>query len=305
MGFYSHALRNFGAPFRSVDEAVFLVPPGRKLYLPRQEFKVIFVLAGGIGHELGGEPAADLGEGDLLAVPAGVRHAYVNREEASKRVHVLRLFLESPQAKPSRGSLAGEVQRFLSRHASAPIHLPGPPSPAVASIIRDLREETETKAVGFRLRVHSLALGLLVELARWPLARRRSHRKPVFPKQTVAAAVEFIHKHHADPKLRLGAIAWHVGKGEEHLARVFKRETGRTVFNHVRDMRIDHAKTLLQDPFLSLTQVASRSGFESQSHFCRSFKQVVGLSPGTYRASLNLHLKPGPEPLAWEKARVH
>jgi AraC-like DNA-binding protein len=296
MGLYSHAVRDFGAPFRLLDEAVFVVPPGRTLRLPRQEFKVIFVQSGGIGHELGGKPATDLREGDLLAVPAGVRHAYVNREPAPRRVHVVRLFLQPPPSRPVRGSLARGVARFLQNHAAAPIQLPGPPPPTVAAIMRDLREETEGRRPGYRLRVHSLGLALLVEIARLSGGPPRVSRPAVFPRQTVAAAVEFIQKHHADPQLRLGAIAWHVGKGEEHLARLFKRETGRTVFDHVRAVRLDHAKTLLQDPFLTLTQIASRCGFESLSHFSRSFKQLAGRPPGAYRAGLELRLQAGPEP---------
>lgn len=296
MGLYSHALRHFGAPFRLIDEAVFVVPRGSRLRLPRQEFKMLLVLAGGIGQELGGRPAEDLREGDLLAVPAGVRHVYVNRDNATRRVHVLRLFLAAPPPASSRDPVRLEVTKFLRLHASVPLHLPGPPTPALAALVRDLREEIEERRPGFRLRVHALCLSLLVESVRQAGGPDRAVRPVVFPQQTLAAAVEYIHKHHADPQLRLGAIAWHVGKGEEHLARLFKRRTGRTVFDHVRAVRIDHAKTLLQDPFLTLTQVAERCGFESLSHFSRSFKQLAGRPPGAYRASLDWRLRPGPEP---------
>jgi AraC-like DNA-binding protein len=296
MGLSSHALRRFGAPFRLIDETVFVVPRGRKLRLSRQEFKMIFVLAGGIGQELGGRPAGDLREGDLLAVPAGVRHVYVNRDNVTRRVHVLRLFLAAPPARPSGDPLWLEVLKFLRSHASVPLHLPGPPTPALAALVRDLREEIEARRPGFRLRGYALVLSLLVEGLRQAGGPERAGRPAVFPQQTVAAAVEYIHKHHADSRLRLGAIAWHVGKGEEHLARLFKRRTGRTVFDHVRAVRIDHAKTLLQDPFLSLTQVAERCGFESLSHFSRSFRQLAGRPPGAYRASLDWRLRPGPEP---------
>lgn len=233
---------------------------------------MIFVLAGGIGQELAGRPAQDLREGDLLSVPAGVRHVYVNRDTVTRRVHVWRHFLQPPPSRSARDVLSREAARFLRMHASAPVHLPGPPHPAVAALVRDLLEEAEERRPGFRLRVHALCLSLLVEAARQAEGPGRAARPAVVPQQTVSAAVEFIQKHYADPQLRLGAIVWHVGKGEEHLARLFKRRTGRTVFDHVRAVRLDHAKTLLQDPGLSLTQVAECCGFGSLSHFSRSFK---------------------------------
>jgi AraC-like DNA-binding protein len=296
MGLYSHAVRGFGAPFQMTDEAVFVVPGGRRLRLPRQEFKLIFVLAGGIGQEVGGRPAEDLREGDLLLVPAGVPHVYVNRHAVTRRVHVCRLLLQSPPSRVSRHALAREAARFLRVHGSEPVHLPGPPHPVVSALVRDLREEVEERRPGFRLRVHALCLSLLVEALRQAAGPGRAARSAFVPQQTVAAAVEFIHKHHADPQLRLGSIAWHVGKAEEHLARLFKRRTGRTVFDHVRAVRLDHAKTLLHDPGLTLTQVAERCGFESLSHFSRSFKQLTGQPPRAYRASLGWALRPGPEP---------
>jgi AraC-like DNA-binding protein len=103
--------------------------------------------------------------------------------------------------------------------------------------------------------------------------------------QIVAAAKEFIFKHFSKD-LTLGEIAWHVGKGEEHLARVFKSETGQSVFDYVRETRINQAKTLMMNPVGSLTEIAERCGFHTLSFFSRTFRQHSGMSPSHYRHSI-------------------
>lgn len=80
------------------------------------------------------------------------------------------------------------------------------------------------------------------------------------------------------------------------MARLFKRATGRSVFEVVREQRINHAKTLLLDSSLSLEAVADRCGFRSASFFSRSFKQLAGLPPSEYRRHLELHLQSAPVP---------
>jgi two-component system response regulator YesN len=113
----------------------------------------------------------------------------------------------------------------------------------------------------------------------------------------IQTAKEYILKHFTDPDLRLGLIAHHVGKGDEHLARQFRRQTSQSVFQFVRDVRINHAKTLLLDPSQTLTTIATRCGFNSLAFFSRTFKKTTGHSPSRYRERLELNLRGAPVPM--------
>jgi len=48
-------------------------------------------------------------------------------------------------------------------------------------------------------------------------------------------------------------------------------------------LRIEKATLLLLKTNLSLTEIASQSGFEDQSWFSKTFKKFMHLSPGKYR----------------------
>lgn len=68
-----------------------------------------------------------------------------------------------------------------------------------------------------------------------------------------------------------------------HLARLFRRETGRTVGDHLLSLRINRARELLATTECPALEVAANCGFESAEHFYRMFRRVTGVTPGSYR----------------------
>ncbi len=68
-----------------------------------------------------------------------------------------------------------------------------------------------------------------------------------------------------------------------YLSKSFKKEFGLTITESYRKCRIDEACRLLKDSQLSLVQIALQCGFYDQSHFCKYFQMITGLSPLAFR----------------------
>lgn len=68
-----------------------------------------------------------------------------------------------------------------------------------------------------------------------------------------------------------------------HLSRCFPKYFNTTVGDYLKKLRIEQAAGLLTKAGVSLTQVGYECGFADQSHFIRSFKQAVGVTPLQYR----------------------
>ncbi|WP_439148305.1 AraC family transcriptional regulator, partial [Vibrio sp.] len=67
------------------------------------------------------------------------------------------------------------------------------------------------------------------------------------------------------------------------LQRVFQAETGLTVANYVRELKLSQAAEYLLDGKERVIDSALGLGFNSEISFSRSFKQMFGASPSQYR----------------------
>jgi AraC-like DNA-binding protein len=63
----------------------------------------------------------------------------------------------------------------------------------------------------------------------------------------------------------------------------FRREIGMSPYEYLTHVRIEHAKELLGDSSLSVTQIAMRLGFSSSQNFASRFKGQTGYTPSDYR----------------------
>jgi AraC-like DNA-binding protein len=82
----------------------------------------------------------------------------------------------------------------------------------------------------------------------------------------------------------LDQLASAAGLSRFHLIRAFQRRYGLTPFAYQRTLRIERARAVLRAG-VSLADAAANAGFSDQSHLGRSFRAVMGSTPGEYRAS--------------------
>ena len=101
----------------------------------------------------------------------------------------------------------------------------------------------------------------------------------------VNAALEYMRSHCAE-HISLADVADHVYVSQWHLSKLINRHTGQSFFDLIGGMRIDRAKVLLADPAMRVHAVAEEVGYNDVAHFSKSFKRIVGKTPGEYRASL-------------------
>ena len=67
-----------------------------------------------------------------------------------------------------------------------------------------------------------------------------------------------------------------------HLSRIFSQEMGKSIFQCLRDLRLERAAELLRAGELNVTQVALEVGYSSPSHFSAAFHTAFGCCPGLY-----------------------
>ncbi len=102
------------------------------------------------------------------------------------------------------------------------------------------------------------------------------------PDARVQATIERIVTRPGD-RYSVPALARDVHLSASRFAHLFKRETGRSVIEAVRDARLREAAQLLRLTPSPVKEIANRLGFATPFHFSNQFRRHFGWSPRAYR----------------------
>lgn len=99
----------------------------------------------------------------------------------------------------------------------------------------------------------------------------------------ITAALLYMHRNYHNSALGIQDIAESVHLSAKHLNRMFSNETGKPIKQHLLEIRLEHAKSLLEDGNCKIKEVASSCGFEDSGYFAKFFRKETGFSPIEYR----------------------
>lgn len=98
----------------------------------------------------------------------------------------------------------------------------------------------------------------------------------------VAAAMRFAEAR-LDAPMTTAALAAAVGLSQFHFLRLFQAQTGETVSDYSRRIRLDAAARTLRTSPETIVSIALSVGYGSQAAFTRAFTARFGRSPANYR----------------------
>lgn len=96
----------------------------------------------------------------------------------------------------------------------------------------------------------------------------------------IRKALRYIHSNYTN-KLSVQEIADNVNFSKDYLCHSFKEITGHTIVYYINLLRCRYAETLLSQGKMSVSAVATESGFESLSYFTRTYKKLMGTLPSS------------------------
>lgn len=83
------------------------------------------------------------------------------------------------------------------------------------------------------------------------------------------------------------AMARFAGISPRHLDRLFAEQLRSSFVETYRRTRLNHARRLLEQSPLSISEIAFASGFSSPGHFSRAFRDFCGQTPRAFREKVN------------------
>jgi AraC-like DNA-binding protein len=205
--------------------------------------------------------------------------------------------------------VAGERHQFLTLEFSGPFlakHLSGAEAmlhPVVRAALqgtpRQLVSGTTTRLTASQQRtiatlrqppVHAAAQPVwyqckAIELAVTFLVRPEEElfctRQQRLAQERVDQVIFLLEQNLSEP-LSLEELGKKIGCSHFYLCRIFSAQTGRTITQYLRRLRMEKAAELLRSGECNVTEAALEVGYSSLSHFSQAFHETFGCCPGLY-----------------------
>jgi len=261
------------------------------------------VLEGACVLRLEGQPDVELSGGDLVAIPHGLAHSIVDHPSTpprglqellgvDKKPGPLSLEIGGRGAKTTLvcGKIEFEdpVGHPLLAALPAVILLRGGSKSLVEWLdptLRFIAAEAGSTRPGAQTVVSRLADVLFIQIVRAHLASAAPDSSGwlgALGDPQIGAALGLIHEDPAGP-WTVQSLASSAGMSRSAFASRFNRLIGEPPLHYLTRWRMQKAQRLLRDGRVSLSDVATRVGYDSEAAFSKAFKRAVGAAPGAYR----------------------
>lgn len=123
---------------------------------------------------------------------------------------------------------------------------------------------------------------LLYQMIRWCEAQALQSSANAPLNEKAVKIKEYLDLNYAED-ITLDDLATNIGYSKNYLCRIFREITGDTINLYLNNVRINKAVELLAGTDMEVAAISSVVGYNNVFHFIKTFKKLVGVSPGNYR----------------------
>ncbi len=154
-------------------------------------------------------------------------------------------------------------------------------NPEIRAGIEEIYKEWQGRKEGYQLMIKANVLRILTMLIRTYQDESKSDEM-LKEKKTAMKRLEqafaYIDTHYCE-KITLEDVAASVYMSSNYFSSYFRKVTNISFSDYVTRMRINHARELLREGRMNVTDIAMECGFNNISNFYRLYKKHVGKTP--------------------------
>lgn len=106
-------------------------------------------------------------------------------------------------------------------------------------------------------------------------------------RREILSTQDYIDKNYSND-LSVETLASLVYLTPDYLSRLFKKSTGKSISQYIRQVRMEKASQLLRTTNRKVIDIGTSVGYINYSYFCQSFREYFGKSPEKYRQEESL-----------------
>ena len=101
--------------------------------------------------------------------------------------------------------------------------------------------------------------------------------------ETVVSKAKSYIRENFDKDISLDDVSREVNVSPYYFSKLFKEEAGKNFIEYLTQIRIEHARTLLEKETLSIKEISIMAGYSDPNYFSRIFRKQMNMSPREYR----------------------
>ncbi len=151
---------------------------------------------------------------------------------------------------------------------------------SVSDIISEMINEYDGNQIGSKTLIMSDFMKLAVLLSRAYGVSKKLIKGSVY---YIASAVSYMETHFTE-HIRISELSAMTHLSERHFTRIFYEAYHTTPTDYIQSLRMKHARNLLKNTSLSVSDISVQSGFYDSNYFARRFRKLYNTSPSAFRS---------------------
>ena len=212
-------------------------------------------------------------EGDLIIIPPGILHS-TDTDDCLYNERLLISF--------GKDFFFSNISTSLQElFKEAIIHIPKENRSIIETMFYKIENEYNSKHDNKEIMLKLYITELLLYLHRY----RTLNAQNEFSTDKIIQKIKQYINLNFEREISLNELSVEFGLTKSYLSKRFKSAVGTGINEYINYVRIEHAEKLLTTEKLSITEVATRCGFNDSSYFATVFKKLKGVTP--YKFSKN------------------
>jgi len=248
---------------------------GAEMEFHYHEFCKLVLLVSGQGEYMVEDRNYTMRAGDILMIGSGQVH---KPDFAAGMEYERFIFYISPEFLQVHSSEECNLVQLFDGMQGHVLRLEEGRYRKVFELAGTLEEELNKNAFGKKVMANSLLMQLLVKLGRYrEKGEALQAERPAVSDERIGRMLSFI-ENHLSEDLSVDDLAEYVYMSRYHMMRLFKKETGQSVYDYLTERRLFFARELIRQG-VPATESCFQAGFGSYSSFTRAYGKRFGTTP--------------------------
>lgn len=173
------------------------------------------------------------------------------------------------------------LTRLEKKQAFAASPQPLSITPAIQAVVTDIKNcrlQGHTRRLYQEAKITELLCLLLESYAHYYLPLNKLLKPDDVEK--LYALRDYLQRNYLKKELSLSSLGREFGLNEFILKKGFKQLFHTTVFAYIQQLRMDHARLLMLEGGLTVSEAADALGYANPQHFSTAYKKQYGVNPG-------------------------